>query len=65
MDRFTAARCIREDPHMQDVLIVALSTHMESQYRAQAQAVGINAFVTKPIDVDFPDDLMCNLVEGK
>lgn len=65
MDGFTAARRIREDPQMQDVLIVALSAHMESQYRAQAQAAGINAFVTKPIDVDFLDDLLCDLVESK
>jgi two-component system cell cycle response regulator DivK len=65
VDGFAAARRIREDPQLRDVPIVAVSAHVEQPYRTNALAAGINAFVTKPIDFDFLDDLLGSPVKSK
>lgn len=65
MDGLTATRRIRQDPQMRDVVIVAMTAHTESQFRMNALAAGMNAFVTKPIDFNWLDELLGSLVEGK
>jgi CheY-like chemotaxis protein len=65
LDGLAASRRIREDPRTRDVVIVAVTAHAEPQYRQNALAAGVDAFVTKPIDFDWLDNLLGNLVKGK
>jgi CheY-like chemotaxis protein len=65
MDGFTATKRIREDPQMRVVPVVAVTAHIEQQYRANALGAGMTAFVTKPIDFDCLDELLGSLVETK
>jgi CheY-like chemotaxis protein len=62
VDGIEATRRIREDNSMRDVLIVALTAHHETEYRAQALAAGCDAYLTKPIDFDWLIDLLGRLL---
>lgn len=65
IDGFEAARRIRKDEQMRDVLIVAVTAHQEPLYRANALETGFHAYVTKPIDFDWLDELLKNLATGR
>ncbi len=62
MDGIEATRRIRADNSMRDVLIVALTAHHETEYRAQALAAGGDAYLTKPVDFDWLIDLLGRLL---
>ena len=62
IDGIEATRLIRNDSSMRDVLIVALTAHHETEYRAQALAAGCDAYLTKPIDFDWLIDLLGRLL---
>ena len=62
VDGIAATRRIRQDGSMRDVLIVALTAHHETEYRAQALAAGCDAYLTKPIDFDWLIDLLGRLL---
>ncbi|MBC7910780.1 MAG: response regulator [Pyrinomonadaceae bacterium] len=62
LDGLAATRRIRQDPQMKDVPIVAVTAHHESQFRANALAAGCNAYITKPIDFNWLDELMGQLL---
>ena len=62
IDGIEATRRIRNDNSMRDVLIVALTAHHETEYRAQALAAGCDAYLTKPIDFDWLIDLLGRLL---
>ncbi len=62
LDGLTATRRIREDPQMKEVPIVAVTAQHESQFRANALAAGCNAYTTKPIDFDWLNDLIIQLL---
>jgi CheY-like chemotaxis protein len=62
LDGLTATRRIREDPQMKDVPIVAVTAHYEAQFRANALAAGCNAYTTKPIDFDWLNELIKQLL---
>jgi len=62
MDGIEATRRIRGDNSMRDVLIVALTAHHETEYRAQALAAGCDAYLTKPVDFDWLIDLLGRLL---
>jgi CheY-like chemotaxis protein len=62
LDGLTATRRIREDPQMKDVPIVAVTAHHESQFRTNALAAGCNAYTTKPIDFDWLNELIVQLL---
>jgi CheY-like chemotaxis protein len=64
LDGLAASRRIREDPQTRDVVIVAVTAHVEPQYRQDALGAGMDAFVTKPIDFNWLDDLLGSLVRG-
>lgn len=50
MDGFATARALRALPGYAGVPIVALTAHTEEQYRAAADAAGMQGFLTKPVD---------------
>lgn len=62
VDGIEATRRIRNDNSMRDVLIVALTAHHETEYRAQALAAGCDAYLTKPVDFDWLIDLLGRLL---
>ena len=62
IDGLTATKRIREDERMRETIVVALTAHYEAQYRADALAAGCNAYVTKPIDFDWLNGLLLNLL---
>ncbi|MGH9941890.1 MAG: response regulator [Pyrinomonadaceae bacterium] len=62
LDGISATRHIREHEEMKGTLIVALTAHHESEYRANALAAGCDAYLTKPIDFDWLIDLLNRLL---
>lgn len=62
LDGLEATRILRANPEMRDTLIVAVTAHIEADYRAKALEAGCNAYVTKPIDFNFLNDLINNLL---
>ena len=62
MDGIEATRRIRADETTRGVLIVALTAHHETEYRASALAAGCDAYLTKPIDFDWLIDLLGRLL---
>ena len=62
MDGIAATERLRELEETRDTVIVAVTAHHESEYRAKALAAGCNAYVTKPIDFDWLTDLIDRLL---
>lgn len=58
LDGLEATRLIREDQQMQEVPIVAITAHQEANFRQGAKASGFDAYVTKPIDMDWLSELI-------
>ncbi|MFL6230320.1 MAG: response regulator [Pyrinomonadaceae bacterium] len=62
LDGIAATRELRQREEMRDVLIVALTAHHETEYRANALSAGCDAYLTKPIDFDWLIDLLSRLL---
>ena len=62
MDGFEATRQIREDDHLRKVPIVAVTAHQETVFRLGAKESGFDAYVTKPIDMDWLIELITGLM---
>lgn len=62
LDGISATRQLREREETRDSVIVAVTAHHESEYRARALEAGCNAYVTKPIDFDWLRDLLDRLL---
>lgn len=62
LDGINATRALRQREETRDSLIVAVTAHHESEYRAKALEAGCNAYVTKPIDFDWLRDLLDRLL---
>ncbi len=63
LNGLTATARIRQHYALRKIPIVALTAHSEADLRAGAQACGFTAYVTKPIDFDWLDDLIRRLLE--
>jgi CheY-like chemotaxis protein len=62
LDGIAATRELRQREEMRDTLIVALTAHHETEYRANALSAGCDAYLTKPIDFDWLIDLLSRLL---
>jgi CheY-like chemotaxis protein len=62
MDGFAATKIIRQDERFKDVPIIAITAHQETDFRSDAKASGFDAYVTKPIDVNWLKDLIDGLL---
>ena len=62
MDGFSATKLIRKTQKLKDVLIIAVTAHQETDFRADAKDSGFDAYVTKPIDFDFLTELINGLL---
>ena len=63
LNGLTATARIRQDYALRKIPIVALTAHNEADLRAGAQACGFTAYVTKPVDFDWLDDLIRRLLQ--
>jgi CheY-like chemotaxis protein len=62
MDGLTATAMIRSEPKMSKVLIIAATAYPQTDLRAEAKASGFDAYVTKPIDIPWLDELIKGLL---
>lgn len=62
MDGFAATERIRASDGLEGVPIVAVTAHQETDFRAEAKAAGFDAYVTKPIDINWLSELMQGLL---
>ena len=62
MDGFGAARLIRQNEQLKNVPIIAVTAHQETDFRSDARDSGFDAYVTKPIDVNWLKELINGLL---
>ena len=62
MDGFAAARLIRKNQALKEVPIIAVTAHHETDFRAGAKDSGFDAYVTKPIDIEWLKELINGLL---
>jgi two-component system, cell cycle response regulator DivK len=62
MDGLAATAMIRNHEEMREVPIIAVTAHQATDLRAEAKASGFNAYVTKPIDIAWLDELIKGLL---
>ena len=62
MDGFEATKLIRRHDGLKEVPIIAVTAHQEDEFRTDAKASGFDAYVTKPIDVNWLKELIAGLL---
>lgn len=62
MDGFEATKLIRQNEHLKYVPVIAVTAHQEDDFRSVAKASGFDAYVTKPIDVNWLKELIAGLI---
>ena len=62
MDGFAATKLIRQNENLKQVPIIAVTAHHETDFRSDAKASGFDAYVTKPIDVQWLTELIAGLL---
>ena len=62
MDGFAATKLIRQNENLKNVPIIAVTAHQEDDFRNDAKASGFDAYVTKPIDVNWLKELIAGLL---
>lgn len=62
MDGFEAAKVIRQNEEFNNVPLIAVTAHHETDFRSDAKASGFDAYVTKPIDVNWLKELIAGLL---
>jgi CheY-like chemotaxis protein len=62
LDGLAATEKIRAIDGLSGVPIVAVTAHQEIDFRAGAKAAGFDAYVTKPIDIDFLSEMIKGLL---
>ena len=62
MDGLAATEKIRASDGPDGVPIIAVTAHQATDFRAEAKAVGFNAYVTKPIDIKWLSELIMGLL---
>jgi CheY-like chemotaxis protein len=62
MDGFAATRLIRQNEQLKNVPIIAVTAHQDSDFRNDAKECGFDAYVIKPIDVNWLKELIGGLL---
>lgn len=62
MDGITATQEIRASAGLDGIPVIAVTAHQETDFRAGAKAAGFDAYVTKPIDIEFLSELIQGLL---
>ncbi|MFN2531124.1 MAG: response regulator [Pyrinomonadaceae bacterium] len=53
MDGFAATKLIRKSQKLKKIPIIAVTGHQGTDFRSDAKASGFDAYVTKPIDIEW------------
>jgi CheY-like chemotaxis protein len=61
IDGLEATKLIRQQQALKKVPIIAVTAHQESTFRQGAAASGFDAYVTKPVDMNFLSELITGL----
>lgn len=62
MDGLAATERIRASTKLAGVPVIAVTAHQETDFRNDAKAAGFDAYVTKPVDIDFLNELIQGLL---
>lgn len=62
MDGFAAAKLMRQNGDLKNVPIIAVTAHQDTGFRTDAKASGFDAYVTKPIDINWLKELINGLI---
>jgi CheY-like chemotaxis protein len=62
LDGIAATEKIRATEGLGGMSIVAVTAHQETDFRAGAKAAGFDAYITKPVDIDFLGELIKGLL---
>jgi CheY-like chemotaxis protein len=62
MDGIAATEKIRATDGLTTVPVIAVTAHQETDFREGAKAAGFNAYVTKPIEISWLDELIKGLL---
>jgi CheY-like chemotaxis protein len=62
MDGLAATEKIRATDGLNEVPVIAVTAHQETDFRDGAKAVGFDAYVTKPIDIGWLSELIKGLL---
>ena len=62
LDGIAATERIRASGELSGIPIIAVTAHQETDFRNGAKAAGFDAYVTKPIDIDFLGELIEGLL---
>ncbi|HEV2883734.1 MAG TPA: response regulator [Pyrinomonadaceae bacterium] len=62
LDGIEAAEQIRATDGLSSVPVIAVTAHHETDFREGAKAAGFDAYVTKPIDMKWLDELIKGLL---
>jgi CheY-like chemotaxis protein len=62
MDGFAAAKLIRKSQKLKNVPMIAVTAHHETGFRAGAKESGFDAYVTKPVDINWLKELIDGLL---
>jgi len=61
LDGLEAAKRIRKQKVLEKIPIIAVTAHQEQTFRQGAAESGFDAYVTKPVDMDFLSELISGL----
>ena len=62
MDGITATEQIRATDGLSGIPVIAVTAHQETDFREGAKTAGFNAYVTKPIEIPWLDELIRGLL---
>lgn len=62
MDGIAAAQKIRATAGLSAIPVIAVTAHNETDFREEAKNAGFNAYVTKPIEIPWLDELIRGLL---
>ena len=62
VDGFEATKLMRQQTSMENVPIIAITAHQQDDFRSHAKASGFDAYVTKPIDMNWLKELINGLL---
>ena len=62
MDGITATEKIRATDGLSGIPVIAVTAHQETDFREGAKTAGFNAYVTKPIEIPWLDELIRGLL---